>query len=153
MHFYKRVHYLFSHLLLQVDHKQENSKLINYTSSHESSTKEKSMQATSKSSLQSSTEEKNKLVIIKSSLQSSTTAQLHLPPLIYRPATAQHLFPPLQVYDRFYRHLWEALQSNAWDPRYTIVVSTIGQGMMRSLKLLASSLSNKEPVCGSRRLG
>ena len=47
------VHYLFSHLLLQVDHKQENSKLINYTSSHESSTKEKSMQATSKSSLQS----------------------------------------------------------------------------------------------------
>ena len=42
--------------------------------------------------------------------------------------------------------LWAAAQKNAWDPRYSILFNSLGQGMSQSLKAFSALHSNQEPV-------
>ena len=51
-----------------------------------------------------------------------------------------------EIYEKLFVVLWAATQKDAWDPRYTIMINTMGQKIPESLKILSSVHSHQPPV-------
>ena len=54
--------------------------------------------------------------------------------------------PHTEMFEKLFVVLWAAAQKDAWDPRYSILFSSLGQGMSQSLKAFSAFHSNQEPV-------
>ncbi len=51
-----------------------------------------------------------------------------------------------EIFDKLFVMLWVASRKDAWDPRYTIMLSTLGQGLQQNLQLYSAFHSNQQPV-------
>ena len=54
--------------------------------------------------------------------------------------------PHTEMFEKLFVVLWAAAQKGAWDPRYSILFNSLGQGMSQSLTAFSAFHSNQEPV-------